>query len=74
MVDETTTVAYVSVGNAPLQVAYLNVDVGVSGPQFWASATPSLDQVVEAATKLVLDPDHKRALRIWDSFRGCIGR
>ena len=34
-------------------VAYLNVDSGVAGKGFWASATPSLDRVVLEATKLV---------------------
>lgn len=34
-------------------VAYLNVDSGVAGKGFWASATPSLDRVVVEATKLV---------------------
>lgn len=34
-------------------VAYLNVDVAVSGPGFWASATPTLDHTLRDVTKKV---------------------
>lgn len=35
-------------------VAYLNVDIAVSGPGFQASATPQLDQLIIDATKQVI--------------------
>lgn len=38
-------------------VAYINVDVGASGPKFEASASPLLDNVIYAATKSVLSPN-----------------
>jgi len=37
-------------------VAYINVDVGVAGPNFEASATPSLKELVRDATRDVADP------------------
>ncbi|XP_023735945.1 probable glutamate carboxypeptidase LAMP1 isoform X1 [Lactuca sativa] len=39
-------------------VAYLNVDIAVSGAGFQASATPQLDQLIIQATKQVKDPDN----------------
>ena len=36
-------------------VAYLNVDVAVSGAGFQAAATPQLDQLLMQATKQVLN-------------------
>ncbi|KAF5202476.1 N-acetylated-alpha-linked acidic dipeptidase [Thalictrum thalictroides] len=39
-------------------VAYLNVDCGVSGPGFHASATPQLDELLKQATQQVRDPDN----------------
>nr|XP_043628986.1 probable glutamate carboxypeptidase LAMP1 [Erigeron canadensis] len=39
-------------------VAYLNVDVAVSGAEFQASATPQLDQLITETTKLVQDPNN----------------
>ncbi len=38
-------------------VAYINTDVGVTGPNFTASATPSLNNLIRAATRQVPDPD-----------------
>ena len=38
-------------------VAYINTDVGVTGPHFSASATPSLKDLVRDATRDVPDPD-----------------
>jgi N-acetylated-alpha-linked acidic dipeptidase len=38
-------------------VAYINADVGVAGPDFAASATPSLKDLVRDATREVADPD-----------------
>jgi len=37
-------------------IAYINTDVGVTGPNFAASATPSLKDMVRDATKDVEDP------------------
>jgi len=37
-------------------VAYINIDVGVAGPNFEASATPSLKELVRDATRDVADP------------------
>jgi len=34
-------------------VAYLNVDVGASGPGFWGSATPTLDHLLYYVTNHV---------------------
>jgi len=34
-------------------VAYLNVDCGVAGPVFHASATPQLDELLKRATQQV---------------------
>ncbi|POO00559.1 Peptidase [Trema orientale] len=39
-------------------VAYLNVDCAVSEPNFYASATPQLDELLIQATQQVLDPDN----------------
>src|SRR6202050_5694135 len=50
---------WVEANRAELQakaVAYLNTDVGVAGPNFTASATPSLKQLVREATPEVPDP------------------
>ncbi len=38
-------------------VAYINTDVGVSGPNFTASASPSLNDLIRAATQQVPDPN-----------------
>lgn len=38
-------------------VAYVNTDVGVSGPNFTASATPSLSDLIRAVTREVPDPN-----------------
>ncbi|MGC2330325.1 MAG: M28 family metallopeptidase [Candidatus Acidiferrales bacterium] len=51
---------WVEANRAELQakaVAYINADVGVAGPDFAASATPSLKDLVRAATRDVADPD-----------------
>ncbi|KAJ8768775.1 hypothetical protein K2173_023679 [Erythroxylum novogranatense] len=39
-------------------VAYLNVDIAVSGPGFYVSATPQLDELIREATQQVQDPDN----------------
>jgi len=38
-------------------IAYINTDVGVSGPNFAASASPSLNDLIRAATRQVPDPN-----------------
>lgn len=43
-------------------LAYLNVDVGVSGPHFGAAGTPSLAHVLEGALRVVNDPKTCRPL------------
>src|SRR5208282_5624550 len=37
-------------------VAYINTDVGVAGPNFSASATPSFSEFMREATREVADP------------------
>jgi N-acetylated-alpha-linked acidic dipeptidase len=37
-------------------VAYINTDVGVTGPNFTASASPSLNDFIRSATRSVRDP------------------
>jgi N-acetylated-alpha-linked acidic dipeptidase len=48
-------------------VAYLNTDVGVNGPNFSASATPSLKELVRDVTRDVEDPRASRP--IYDVWR-----
>ncbi|XP_075509749.1 putative glutamate carboxypeptidase LAMP1 [Primulina tabacum] len=48
-------------------VAYLNVDVAVSGAGFEASATPQLDELIIQAAKQVQDPDNS-SQTIYDSW------
>jgi len=38
-------------------IVYINTDVGVSGPNFAASASPSLNDLIRAATRQVPDPN-----------------
>jgi N-acetylated-alpha-linked acidic dipeptidase len=62
--------AWVEQNRAELQakaVAYINTDVGVSGPNFSASATPSLKELVRDVTRDVPDPD--TGLRVYDAWR-----
>lgn len=47
-------------------VAYLNMDVGVSGPHFTASAVPSLRVLVREVTQDITDPNSGRPLHsVW---------
>ena len=47
--------------------AYVNVDVGVSGPNFRAAASPVYQQVVLRALDRVSDPNTNKTLReLWD--------
>ncbi|KAA8523186.1 hypothetical protein F0562_009609 [Nyssa sinensis] len=50
-------------------IAYLNVDVAVSGAGFEASATPQLDELLKQATQQVQDPDNS-SQTIYDSWVG----
>ena len=49
-------------------VAYINTDVGVTGPNFSAAATPSLKDFVRDVTRQVQDPTTKHS--VYDSWRG----
>src|ERR1700730_18133397 len=53
-------------------VAYVNTDVGVTGPNFSASATPSLKDFVRDATRQVEDPETGRS--IYEAWRGHVTR
>ncbi|VVB17087.1 unnamed protein product [Arabis nemorensis] len=59
-------------------VAYLNVDCAVSGPGFYASATPQLDELIKLAAQEVQDPDNatQTIYESWigSSNSGAIGR
>ncbi len=47
-------------------VAYLNTDVGVAGPNFTASATPSLKELVRDVAREVQDPHDVRSVyNVW---------
>ncbi len=47
-------------------VAYLNMDVGVSGPHFTASAVPSLRALIREVARDITDPDSGRDLySVW---------
>ena len=48
-------------------VAYLNVDVAVSGPNFSASSVPTLRKLIYAATQEVRDP--KTGKTVYDAWR-----
>jgi N-acetylated-alpha-linked acidic dipeptidase len=48
-------------------VAYLNVDVGVSGPHFGAAAVPSLDRLIRDVAREVSDPKTGRS--VLDAWR-----
>src|SRR4029077_19722749 len=61
---------WVEANGAELQkkaVAYINTDVGVNGPNFGASATPSLRQIVRDATREAQDP--RTAHSVHDAWR-----
>ncbi|GAB4839007.1 Lysosome-associated membrane glycoprotein 1 [Ancistrocladus abbreviatus] len=50
-------------------VAYLNVDCAVSGPGFYASATPQLDELLKQASLQMKDPDNS-SQSLYDSWVG----
>jgi N-acetylated-alpha-linked acidic dipeptidase len=60
---------WVEANRAELQakaVAYLNTDVGVAGPNFTASATPSLKELIRDVAREVQDPrDVRSVYNIW---------
>jgi N-acetylated-alpha-linked acidic dipeptidase len=61
---------WVEANRAELQakaVAYINTDVGVNGPNFNASSTPSLKQLIRDATREVQDP--RTARSVYDVWR-----
>jgi N-acetylated-alpha-linked acidic dipeptidase len=53
-------------------IAYINTDVGVTGPNFSAASTPSLKEFVRDATRQVQNPTTKTS--VYDSWRGSIPR
>jgi len=63
---------WVEANRAELQskaVAYINTDVGVIGPNFSASATPSLKEIIRDATREVQDPRSSPARSVYDGWR-----
>lgn len=58
-------------------VAYVNVDVGASGPHFKASAAPLLHNILQEATKLVPSPNQtvpgQSIADVWDGKISTIG-
>jgi N-acetylated-alpha-linked acidic dipeptidase len=62
---------WVAANRAEIQakaVAYINTDVGVTGSNFSAAATPSLKEFVRDATREVQDPTTKGT--VYDAWRG----
>ena len=53
-------------------VAYINTDVGVTGPNFSASAAPSLNELVREVTREVRDPNTGRS--VYDAWREHVRR
>ncbi len=53
-------------------VAYINVDVGVTGPNFGASAVPSLKEFVREVTRDVTDPQTGRS--VYDAWKARVAR
>ncbi len=50
-------------------VAYFNMDVGVSGPNFMASAVPSLKEFVRDVTRAVPSPEGSTVYQQWKNAR-----
>jgi len=48
-------------------VAYINTDVGATGPNFAATSTPQLRDLIRDATREVQDPETKRS--VYDAWR-----
>jgi N-acetylated-alpha-linked acidic dipeptidase len=53
-------------------IAYINTDVGVTGPNFSAAATPSLGDFVRDVAREVRDPNSGGS--IYDAWRGNVNR
>jgi Transferrin receptor-like dimerisation domain/Peptidase family M28/PA domain len=52
-------------------VAYINVDVGVSGTEFWAAASPLYERALLRVLDRTSDPVTNRTLRdLWDTKKG----
>lgn len=47
-------------------VAYINVDVGISGPHFEAKASPSLNRLLYNVTRSIIDP--RTGLTVYDAW------
>eukprot|EP01126_Amoeba_proteus_P048151 TRINITY_DN5550_c0_g2_i4.p1 TRINITY_DN5550_c0_g2~~TRINITY_DN5550_c0_g2_i4.p1 ORF type:complete len:419 (+),score=77.79 TRINITY_DN5550_c0_g2_i4:175-1257(+) len=55
-------------------IAYLNVDVGVSGPDLVIGATHSFDSLIRNVTHLVMDPNTGKPLsHVWTGRVGSLG-
>jgi N-acetylated-alpha-linked acidic dipeptidase len=58
-------------------VAYINVDVGTTGPNFKASASPLLEKALIETTKLVLSPNQtvigQTVYDVWDKHISTMG-
>ena len=66
---------WVAANRAELQakaLAYINTDVGVTGPNFSAAATPSLKEFVRDAARRIEDPATKGS--VYDAWRGHVSR
>ncbi len=47
-------------------IAYINTDVGVAGPNFSASASPSLQEIIRESSREVSDPNSGRSIyEVW---------
>lgn len=67
--------AWVEANHAALEekaIAYINTDVGVTGPNFGASATPSLNELVREVAREVKDPNTSRS--VYDVWRERVAR
>jgi len=53
-------------------VAYVNTDVGVAGPNFTASSTPSLANLIRSVTREVTDPN--TGVSVYDAWRGRVAK
>ena len=66
---------WVEANRAALQekaIAYINTDVGVTGPNFSASAAPSLNELVRDVAREIKDPNTGRS--VYDAWREHVTR
>eukprot|EP01100_Stratorugosa_tubuloviscum_P012610 TRINITY_DN602_c0_g1_i1.p1 TRINITY_DN602_c0_g1~~TRINITY_DN602_c0_g1_i1.p1 ORF type:complete len:671 (+),score=332.17 TRINITY_DN602_c0_g1_i1:117-2129(+) len=55
-------------------IAYLNVDVAVTGPNFGVGATPSLNEFIRNITKEIIDPNTGKPLYdVWNHYISVLG-